>query len=162
VPNLRIRIVCTQFDILMHALQCWLLSVVHGPSAILISEKVYLMFNIVCMQTTCLTCPLGSVTTETNSTSCAPCSAGFYSIDPTQPCVPCPAGTFQASIGQVHSRLRMVMCYMKQSGYFFSPRQSSCIPCAVNYYALSTGSTTCDACPSVYVDCSIPSQVRSL
>ena len=72
------------------------------------------------------------------------CSQGFYmqhgSTNVTNMCVPCPAGTYDNTIGQADSCSACLLAYTSQ------PFATACTPCPVGFYGYST--TQCLQCPA--------------
>jgi len=82
--------------------------------------------------------------TDNKSYSCQPGTFGVYSTNAYDTCLPCPAGTFSAGLGNYK-------CTPCQTGYYSLPGATSCSPvtatCPSGKYA---SGATCLDCPAGY------------
>ena len=72
------------------------------------------------------------------------CQPGFFGPFGADPCTPCPAGTFAASVGSE-------VCDDCPAGTFSLPGSAACSPCPAGSYASTTGSAACSPCPEGFI-----------
>lgn len=97
----------------------------------------------------CTACPAGyflDAFAATSPSNCTPCAAGRYNPVPGQgssACFVCPAGTASPTRGATSPGT----CDPCTPGHFSVSGAAACTECAAGYYAVSTGTASCDACP---------------
>ncbi|KAK3594308.1 hypothetical protein CHS0354_018972 [Potamilus streckersoni] len=98
-------------------------------------------------QSYCLSCPTGTSTNQSASTSLTQCvvnncPAGTYQAFSGSPCIPCAAGTYQP-------QPRQTTCIQCPTGkYQPNINSTECIRCGPGSYQNSTGSSSCIRCNS--------------
>lgn len=89
----------------------------------------------------CWSCPLGTYTVGTGSTTCITCKAGFYRNATMTACAACPAGTYI-------STAKASGCNLCPAGSYASATNSTyCRMCPANMYSVA-GQATCTPCPT--------------
>ena len=89
----------------------------------------------------CVACPAGSYSSETNATICTLCPEGSYNpVTKQSSCQVCPAGSSAGKKGSVNCTLCAAGSYASKNG------SEVCDLCAAGSYSDQTGAVDCKSC----------------
>lgn len=93
---------------------------------------------------TCNSCPVRNFSSSNGTTTCSPCSSGFYqNLNASSTCLKCQPGRFASISGNFFCDFCSIGFYQSQNG------SASCWSCPNGTFSPSVGCSICDLCQLV-------------